>query len=307
MAWNGIRTLGLLAALSLAVPAAASSLREPRPGAPELPEALRSIESYPALRRLWSEGLGLEEREALLESSQRYEALAGALPGSAFIRWRIARNYWRYGERLPLDDKAARLRQFQIADVWADRSLALDRECGPCILWKLAALGRVATSGNVVKAARMAPTIAEMIDQGIALAPKDSDGEQNSTLGNLYYAGAAFYRILPDWFWLDWVIGVHGDKQRALAYIRKALELHESRVDYRVELGAVLLCMGHGQGDARLLEEGRHAMLVALEQEQFQSTDQLDVRHAKVMLEHPELACGYSRDGWIDLSEVKQP
>ena len=60
------------------------------------------------VRGWWSEGLALEQRDELLESSGRYERIAEALPGSATIRWRLARNYWRHGERLPIQDKRQR-------------------------------------------------------------------------------------------------------------------------------------------------------------------------------------------------------
>jgi hypothetical protein len=33
----------------------------------------------------------------------------------------------------------------------------------------------------------------------------------------------------------------------------------------------------------------------------FLSTDELDKRHAEVLIEFPERACGYSRDGFIDV------
>src|SRR5512134_2953375 len=75
----------------------------------ELPADMARAADDPTLRALWTEGLEFERRESLLESTRCYETLAEALPGSAFIRWRIARNYWRYAERLASDDKAGRL------------------------------------------------------------------------------------------------------------------------------------------------------------------------------------------------------
>ena len=63
--------------------------------------------------------MDLERSGEILESTRRYEALAAALPQSAFIRWRISRNYWRFGDRLPLDDKRQRLHFFGLAMRWA--------------------------------------------------------------------------------------------------------------------------------------------------------------------------------------------
>ena len=258
----------------------------------------------PVLRALWAEGLELERREELLESTRRYEAIAEAVPSSVFIRWRIARNYWRYGERLPMDNKRGRLESFGAAKEWAERSLELDEECGECVLWQLAAMGRLATTGGVIKAARSASRIARLIERGIALRPTHVDNERNATLANLYYAGSAFYRVVPDWLWLRWVIGVRGDNHRALDYIQKAIAISSARVDYQVELGAVLLCIGTDDRDEARIEQGRAVLRRAMEIEDFQSTDSFDREHARIMIEEPKRACGYSRDGWIDLGRA---
>ena len=287
--------------------ARASSVRIDVGPRPPLPAALRVARPDPRVRQLWYEGLEAEQREDLVAAAARYEHIAQALPQSAFIRWRIARNYWRYAERVPVDDKKQRLHYFELADEWAGQSLALDEKCGECVLWKLAAMGRIATTGNILKSMSLAPTIAEMIDRGIELRPQHTDNEKNSTLGNLYYAGSAFYRIVPDWFWVQWVIGVRGDRQRALGYIQKALEISSTRIDYQVEHGAVLLCIGDDESDPVRIDEGRRVLRAAMREKlYFQSTDAVDIEHAQVLIDHPDRACGYSRDGWIDLSRAQE-
>jgi tetratricopeptide (TPR) repeat protein len=260
----------------------------------------------PPLRESWGRAVALEQEEELLESTRLWEALADSFPHSAHVRWRIARNHWRYAERLPVYDKDRRMHHFRLAERWADAALEADPECGECVLWKLAALGRQATTGGVVRAAGTAPEIARLIERGIALEPSHADSSSNVTLANLYYAGSAFYRVVPDWFWLEWLIGVRGDRQRALEYIRKALEITATRVDYQVELGAVLLCIGHEERDEARLAEGRAALRGAMALEHFQSTDRIDLDHAAVLLDDPSRACTYSRDGWIDLREARR-
>lgn len=259
----------------------------------------------PVVRALWSEGVEFEVREALVESSRRYEEIAVRLPRSAFIRWRLSRNYWRLGERLPVEDKAGRLDLFVVADGWADQALSLDPECGECVMWKLSSLGRIATTRGVVQSARAAPEIARLIDRGIALRPTHADGPDNVTLANLYYAGAAFYRVVPDWWWLPLVIGVRGDNHKALDYIHKAIEISGRRLDYQVEMGAVLLCIGTDDEDPARIEEGKEILRRAVELDGFQTTDESDREHARVLLREPDRACGYSRDGWIELEEAE--
>lgn len=296
---------GVLAAASSASPPSG----QPEPAGPAFESRDSASPAFeeqqdPRVRALWREGLALEQAGELLESSGRYERIAELLPGSALIRWRLSRNYWRYAERLPLEDKRQRLHFFGLAMRWADQAIRVDDQCGECFFWKAASMGRLATTRGLVQAAGSASTIARLIDRGIELRPTHRDGPRNVTLANLYYAGSAFYRLVPDWWWLKLAIGVRGDRHRALDYIERAIAIGGDRVDYQVELGAVLLCIGSEEQDAARLEQGRAVLRRAAEIQDFQSTDRFDREHAALLLTDPGKACGYSRDGWIDLADA---
>ncbi len=257
-----------------------------------------------SLRGLWIEGLDLELHENLLASAQRYALIVGEVPDESYTYWRIARNYWRYGEQLPLDAKAERVEAFEIAESWAARGLSVDPDCAPCMLWKFVSMGRQATTKGLLTAARDVREMDRLIKRGIDLKPDHTDLGGNATLGNLYYAGAVFYRVIPDWFWLRWFLGVRGDMDRSLSYAREAVAISDMRVDYRVELGAVLLCLGTQKARKGALSEGRMVLEEAQQLSEFLSTDAMDKVHARALLESPEKACGYSRDGFIDMKAV---
>ena len=106
----------------------------------------------------------------------------------------------------------------------------------------------------------MVAPMAGLIDRGIALQPTSRDNEWNTTLGNLYYAASAFYRVAPDGAWVEWVIGARGDKDRALDYIQRAIAISPMRLDYHLEHGVVLTCIGVERGDAAALERGRREL-----------------------------------------------
>lgn len=283
----------ILAWLALAAPATADFLAD-----------LERAPNGASLRLLWAEGEALERDRQLLEASERYQAAARALPERAYPLWRIARNYWRLGERLAADHREGRARYFELADQFATRSLELEPECAECMLWRVASLGRLATTRGLVSAARQASYIAGLLERGIALAPAPHDRDRNSTLGNLYHAGAAFYRLVPDWFWLEWVIGVRGDKERSVEYSRRAVAISETRLDYHVELGAGLLCLGTSRGSAEYLREGHEVLQRSQELEPFLESDRIDMAYAQILMREPEKACVYARDGFVDLEQV---
>lgn len=256
------------------------------------------------LRPLWRQGLTFERQERLVESSLVYERIVAQVPEESYTYWRIARNYWRAGEALDLELSEERMSYFERAERWAARGIATDPDCAPCMLWKFVAMGRKATTLGLWSAARTAKEMSQLLERGIELNPTHRDEPGNSTLGNLYYSGAVFYRVVPDSWWVKLLIGVRGDLDRSLDYIRKAVELSQARVDYRVELGATLLCHGTRKHKEASIREGIAVLEQAIELEPYLSTDHLDLEHASMLIERPDRACGYSRDGFIDMDEA---
>jgi len=283
----------LLAALLLVIASA--------PARAEFEAALASRPDGAALRALWLEGQELE-RDDLSAAAECWERLAQALPEEAEPLWRIARAEWRRGERLPVDEKSARLVRFRRAEAKADRGLALDPSCAECMFWLAAALGRITTTEGVVQSARQTPVIADLLERGIALRPAYRDSADNTTLGNLYHASAAFYRLVPDWLWLSWVLGVRGDKERSVDYSRRAVAISPTRLDYQVELGAGLLCLGSDDGRAELVREGIEVLRQSESLTPFVEVRN-DRSYARLLIEQPERACSYTRDGWIEIDE----
>jgi len=255
-------------------------------------------------RALWREGLSLERAERLLESAERYERIVAQVPEESFTYWRLARNYWRAGESLAPEAAEERLSYFKRAERWAARGISTDPDCAPCMLWQFVSMGRQATTEGIWTAAKNAKVMSQLLERGIELEPEHSDDSGNSVLGNLYYSGAVFYRFVPDSWWLKLLIGVRGDLDRSLHFIREAVEISDQRVDYRVELGTVLLCQGIRKKRPAAVAEGIEVLEAARRLPAYLSTDHLDLEHAGMLIERPELACGYSRDGFIDLEEV---
>ncbi len=258
----------------------------------------------PALQKLWREAIVLEKQNRFLEASRLYETLAGEASNIAYPCWKTSRNLWRYAESFPPEAKTQRLTFFERADEWASRGIARDPECAECMLWKFGSMGRIATTKGIITSVRLAPQMQKLLQDGIALHPTFSDSRYNTTLGNLYYAAAVFYRVVPDSFWLEWLIGVSGDVDLSLEMIRKAVAISPQRVDYNVELGATLMCYSARKDESTTRHEARDVLTHARELPVILDQDPIDMEHARILLAAPERACGYSRDGWIELSEM---
>ena len=267
-----------------------------------LPGRLREV----GLRSRWARGIELERQEQFLASAREYEGIVSRVPEEDYAYWRISRNYWRYAEALPTESAEQRLVYFQEAADWADRGMVVNPDCGACMLWKFVSLGRQATTRGLLSAVSDAREMNRLLSRGIELQPHHRDNAGNSTLGNLYYAASVFYRIVPDWWWLRVLVGVRGDKAKSVRYARRAVEAAPVRVDYRIELGASLLCLGSVERAPESVREGQAVLHAALKLPDYLSTDTVDREHAQVLLGAPEKACGYSRDGFIDVDALEE-
>ena len=270
-----------------------------------------------ALEAQWRSALQLEEEAVVIErddpqaaaaryvaAARRFEGLAREGNGPPTALWRSARCAWLAGDALPRDAVEGRVRSFTRAKELAARGLERDPECAECMLWLFASMGRLRTTLGIWEGIGQVPEMAALLDRAIALQPTYSDNEWNSTLGNLYYSSAIFYRVLPDWFWLKWFLGVRGDKARALGNIRAALALHPTRLDYEIELGSQLLCWGtSSRGQETRLQAGREILERALLAEPQTRDETRHLEAARIMLREPAKACGYTGDAWVEISE----
>jgi hypothetical protein len=204
---------------------------------------------------------------------------------------------------IPEEQVDEQRKYYVLTEEWSDRGLKVDPQCAECYLYKFAGLGRRIFLGNIVVAARRASELADLLERSIVLKPQYRDNEWNSELGNLYYAAAAFYRVLPEWRWLEWVIGVRGDKQRALEYSRKASAISRGRVDYHLALGASLLCVGSDKNRKELVNEGIAVLNGVQDLPELMETDERDRVIAKALAAQPERACGYTHHNWIDVDK----
>lgn len=249
----------------------------------------------------WDEALHLEQGGALLASAERFAQAAEADPDRSDACWRAARSYWRHAEERYLTGDPGYGRFFHLAEAWAERGLERDPECGACSLWKYAAMGRLIEERGVMWAARNVRTMSALLEHSIARSPDHRDPNGNSTLGNAHYASAVFYRMVPEWFWLPMLVGARGDTLRSLEHIEQALSISAERVDYQVEHGAILLCMGTRRGSEARIREGREVLTRSLAMPPHLDTDAIDQAYARLLIDEPSKACGFSRLGFIDV------
>lgn len=259
----------------------------------------------PPYRERWAESTRLERTRDHAGAAALRKALAAELPENTHLHWRIARDSLRAAEQL-LPGQAQRRRALYLEALdWAEGGSRLDPGCGECCLYEFAAKARLLAPTVALRSPASIRDIAKTLDSCLENPPSWRDGPGESELANLYYAAAAFYRRLPRARWFQWVAGVRGDRERAVALGRRAVSLAPDRIDFHLELGASLLCLAAEENDPDNRAEGIAWLERALELPEWQPGDTTDHERARAMLLDHGRACGDSRIGFLQSRQEK--
>lgn len=258
---------------------------------------------HPEAAKLFKQSVELDRQDNYAESIKILEKLQIQFPDAPYLMWKLSRSYWVFAENLDINDKENRLKYFQIGLDWANKGIAINNQCAECYLFKFGNLGRISTTKGLMNSISAAKELSETIATAIELNPQHQDTYYNASLANAYYASGVFYRIIPDWFIIKWIAGVRGDKMLSLQHIKKATEITPARIDYQVELGAIYLCLAEDKKMEEMRAPGIAALQHAITMKQVMPTDPLDKEYAAGFLKDPSGACGFSRDGIVNLDK----
>ena len=220
--------------------------------------------------------------------------------------WRLARALYEHGEMLAqtVPDKQ-RLPIYARVKSLSQKAKALDPESGFGYLWEGVAMGRIATASGIVSQLSTADDIEKL--WLTALSKKTTyrmESGISSFPGDVHNALGQFYRLCPDWKAMEWISGTRGDIDKSVKYFRLMVADDPNRLEGIKELGVALLCKGYKQNDTGAKAEGRMWLKKAYELPYFYPTDKIDHFQIPLILEREKQACGYSRDGWEDVSEA---
>ena len=250
----------------------------------------------PQVATLWRDSVDTELAGELRDAAELRRRILDLDPNQVHAGWRLARDLMAIGEGLPEEAKEDRLRVFREAQQAARHARQVDATCPECCFYDFASTSRLATTVGVYQSVGMVREAGSILNECLEMpAPGWSDAEWNHERANLYYGAAVYFRMLPDAWWARKMFGQRGDRRRAALFARRAVEIASSRVDYRVELGVALVCLGEAEDDAAARAEG----LIWLQGlESFPDrldSDPIDRKRAEDVKRDPSSACGNAR------------
>ena len=137
-----------------------------------------------------------------------------------------------------------------------------------------------------------------------------SSGYRYSSLGgeemlpcDAHLTLGVFYRLVPDSGIVKFLSGTRGDLLKSLGHLQSADACYPDRMGVVKELGVTQLCLGDKEKDPAMTARGIATLERATQIVPGAATDYTDIRHAKMLIADPSLACEYSRDGQQELDE----
>lgn len=237
------------------------------------------------------------------------ERRAEADPTDAEITWHAARALFELAEAVEVGDTSVdKLALYTRMRDWAARGLALAPDHPHLRFARGLAHARIGTTRGILSSLFLAKGVEDdwryVAESGFVYSSLDRNEmlpcDALLTLG-------IFYRLLPDWWIVQALAGTRGNLDRSLEMLERADRCGPDRIGTLKELGVTRTCIGTTRRDDAMLAAGRQALERVLALEPGGRTDEIDRRHAAMLLEDPTLACAYSRDGQQKLDRAALP
>jgi tetratricopeptide (TPR) repeat protein len=233
------------------------------------------------------------------------EAYTATHPDDVEGLWRLSRALYEKGEVMAQSvPDAQRIPVYERARTIAQHVEELAPDNGEGYLWDGTAIARIATARGVIASLFMAKDVEKLWLKALTTKTKYRMASGISSFpGDVYNGLGQFYRLVPDYTAVEWIAGTRGDIDKSVHYFRLMVDDDPHRLEAQKELGVALLCKGYKQDDNAAKAEGRMWLNKALTLPYSYPTDVIDHKQIPIILSREADACGYSRDGWEDVSE----
>jgi len=233
------------------------------------------------------------------------EAHVKTHPDDVEALWRLSRALYEKGEVLAQTvPDSQRLPLYDRAGVLAKQVQALAPTNGMGYLWEGAAIARAATARGILASLFLADDVEKLWLKALTTQTRYRMATGISSFpGDVYNGLGQLYRLVPDYRAVEWIAGMRGDIDKSVYYLRLMVKDDPVRLEGVKELGVSLLCKGYRQDDEAAKAEGRMWLGKAAKLPASYPTDVIDSHQIPLILSRESEACGYSRDGWEDVSE----
>lgn len=225
------------------------------------------------------------------------------------VAWHAARFIFEIGEGFERDDPSIdkEAHYEKMAD-YSEKGLELSPGHPHLLFARGIARGRLGTTRGVLASLFLAKDVErDWLAAAGSGAVYSSIGGQEKMPCDIYQALAIYYRLVPEWWIVQVLAGTRGDLDTSLEFAQKADACAPDTIRHLKELAVTQMCIGTKRKQPELVEAGRANVRAYLALTPRSKTEKIDMKHGRMLLDDPSIACGYSRDGQQDLDRDKLP
>lgn len=127
-----------------------------------------------------------------------------------------------------------------------------------------------------------------------------------SLQGSAYYGLGLFFRLVPDFFLVEWLWGIRGNLDRSIAYHRKAAELDSENPCANLMLAVAMMCKNQERKDTGLYNEAVSFFNLAAKQSPIDISQEICIKDAPRLRDNPDKTCGYTQAKYHEPATEKE-
>jgi len=242
----------------------------------------------------------LADEEKFEESNRVLLRLVKLNPDHPDVYWKIAKNYYDLGERIPIEEnRAKKLDMYVRCERYAKTGYDKNPDLADNAFWMAVGMSQQAQTKGIASTILSDRGLPSRIEAFYIKATQATEyhyrTEDTDTVSAAHFALGMFYRKLPESRAAEVLLRTRGDMDKSVEHHRIAVKMHPHNIDYNKELGVSLLCRGQRRNQPADIEEGKKYLNKAISLPAKSSLDRMDQADSKRLLEDHSLACGYSR------------
>ena len=259
----------------------------------------RPLQDFPAEKKryeaIYRDGRQDQSREELEEALAILEKVLKKHPKWLDGYWQIGSITFQLGSTYTEEKDHPIARKIFVKGEKATRKcLRYNKKHPLCQLMLGSNIGKIGTIDGIFASLSNAAEI-----ERLWLAVSRSDYNFNfsknvSMQGSVRYALGMFYRLIPDFFLLDWLFDVRGDIDKSIKYHRESIAIDGKNACATLMLAASLMCKSKGEKGEPSTREGMNLLAETKAAKTDNITIQVCVRDAQKLMDNPSNGCGYT-------------
>ncbi|MCX6128328.1 MAG: hypothetical protein NTX25_04600 [Proteobacteria bacterium] len=203
----------------------------------------------------------------------------------------------------PADHPQARLVLVE-GESSVDECLRRQKDHLLCKFFKASLQAKIASLDGIFASLRRGQAVRdiwlEVVKSGVDLTFRPNVSLQ----GSAYYGLGLFYRLVPNFFLMDWLFSIRGNIDESIRYHREAMKYDLNNPCYHLMLSASLLCKVKGNPQTKEFQEAIKLLDQPIQNSALDLSLAVCVQDMPKIKAKPDHTCGYTQAKYQD--EVKE-